>query len=228
MENYATSKTDLIKNPAPRCACVLLLDTSESMRGAPIDQLNAGLKVLLDEISSHEKALESVEIAIVAFGAKVTPVVSFTSADKVTVPLLVAAGPTPMVEAVKVGQMLLAERLNEYENAGIARLRPLVILMTDGQPTDAQGMPTDDYKATASLLRAASLRPHKDGAGIRVCCVAIGENARVDILSEFCSPAEPPIRIDPNEFRKLFRWFSVYLADIVHSQDAEKLRTDDW
>lgn len=30
-------------NPDPRCACVLLLDTSSSMSGAPIAALNQGL-----------------------------------------------------------------------------------------------------------------------------------------------------------------------------------------
>jgi hypothetical protein len=32
-------------NPEPRCACVLLLDTSGSMLGDPINALNEGLKV---------------------------------------------------------------------------------------------------------------------------------------------------------------------------------------
>ena len=33
-----------VDNPEPRCPCVLLLDTSGSMQGQPISQLNAGLK----------------------------------------------------------------------------------------------------------------------------------------------------------------------------------------
>jgi len=30
-------------NPEPRCPCLLLLDTSGSMQGRPISELNAGL-----------------------------------------------------------------------------------------------------------------------------------------------------------------------------------------
>ena len=35
-------------NPEPRCPCLLLLDTSGSMAGAPIAELNAGLVTFKD------------------------------------------------------------------------------------------------------------------------------------------------------------------------------------
>ncbi len=38
---------ELVSNPEPRCACVLLLDTSGSMNGNPLAQLNQGLKTLV-------------------------------------------------------------------------------------------------------------------------------------------------------------------------------------
>lgn len=38
-------------NPEPRCPCVLLLDTSGSMNGSPISELNKGLQVFKDELS---------------------------------------------------------------------------------------------------------------------------------------------------------------------------------
>ena len=34
----------------PRCPCVLLLDTSSSMQGLPIDALNQGLRTFKDEL----------------------------------------------------------------------------------------------------------------------------------------------------------------------------------
>jgi hypothetical protein len=36
--------SEFADNPEPRCACLLLLDTSGSMGGAPIRELNAGLQ----------------------------------------------------------------------------------------------------------------------------------------------------------------------------------------
>ena len=40
------SHNDLFQNPSPRCACMLVLDTSGSMSGAPIHELNQGLDAL--------------------------------------------------------------------------------------------------------------------------------------------------------------------------------------
>ena len=55
-------------NPEPRCPCLLLLDTSGSMQGAPIAELNAGLVTLKDELMADALAAKRVEIAIVTFG----------------------------------------------------------------------------------------------------------------------------------------------------------------
>jgi hypothetical protein len=38
---------EFAENPEPRCPCVLLLDTSSSMRGTPIAALQAGLQTSL-------------------------------------------------------------------------------------------------------------------------------------------------------------------------------------
>lgn len=40
-------KNDLIENPTARCACALVLDTSASMSGTPINDLNAGVAQLI-------------------------------------------------------------------------------------------------------------------------------------------------------------------------------------
>jgi hypothetical protein len=37
---------EFAENPEPRCACVLLLDTSGSMAGEKIDALNEGIRTL--------------------------------------------------------------------------------------------------------------------------------------------------------------------------------------
>ena len=46
--------TDIITNPEPRCPCLLLLDTSGSMHGAPIRELNGGLVTFRDELVADD------------------------------------------------------------------------------------------------------------------------------------------------------------------------------
>jgi hypothetical protein len=59
---------DLVANPEPRCACLLLLDTSGSMHGQPIAELNAGLVTLKDELMADAMAVQRVEIGVISFG----------------------------------------------------------------------------------------------------------------------------------------------------------------
>jgi hypothetical protein len=55
-------------NPEPRCPVILLLDTSGSMQGAPIAELNEGLATLQQELQRDELAAKRVELAVVTFG----------------------------------------------------------------------------------------------------------------------------------------------------------------
>ena len=59
---------DLIDNPTPRCACLLVLDISGSMSGAAIDELNAGVQTFIDAVHADEVAACSVEIAVITAG----------------------------------------------------------------------------------------------------------------------------------------------------------------
>jgi hypothetical protein len=48
-EQIPFGAAEFADNPEPRCPCLLLLDTSVSMRGRPIDELNAGLIAFKDD-----------------------------------------------------------------------------------------------------------------------------------------------------------------------------------
>ena len=50
--------SEFTENPEPRCACLLLLDTSGSMGGAPIRELNAGLQAFKEELSQDALAMK--------------------------------------------------------------------------------------------------------------------------------------------------------------------------
>ncbi len=86
-------------NPDPRCACVLVLDTSTSMAGEKIAQLNEGLQTFQHELRSDEIAQSRVEVAVVTFGP-VQIAVPFTSASEFKAPELVTTGDTPLGAAL--------------------------------------------------------------------------------------------------------------------------------
>jgi hypothetical protein len=54
-------------NPEPRCPCALLLDTSGSMRGQPVSELNQAIRTFKDELMGDEMAANRLEVAIIGF-----------------------------------------------------------------------------------------------------------------------------------------------------------------
>src|ERR1035441_1043763 len=118
-------------NPDPRCACVLLLDTSGSMDGPPILALNQGLQAFQADIQEDPLAKRRVELAIVTFGGSVRKVQDFTVAGNFTAPSLVAGGGTPMGEAVALGLQLVKSRKAEYKSNGVVYYQPWIFLITD-------------------------------------------------------------------------------------------------
>ena len=124
-------------NPEPRCPCLLLLDTSGSMSGKPITELNEGLKALGDDLRADSLASKRVELAIVSFGP-VNVELDFTSATQFFPPELRASGDTPMGAAIVNGLELLKARKASYktefmlyavgvENADMATLKKLSV-----------------------------------------------------------------------------------------------------
>ncbi len=130
---------DLVDNPEQRCPCLLLLDTSGSMHGRPIEELNAGLQTLKTELQSDSLASKRVELSIVTFGPAQVEM-EFTSANIFSPPQLNSSGATPMGEAIETGLELLRARKNSYRQAGVPYYRPWVFLITDGSPRTALRM----------------------------------------------------------------------------------------
>jgi uncharacterized protein YegL len=137
-------------NPEPRCPVILLLDTSGSMQGAPIAELNEGLATLQQELQRDELAAKRVELAVVTFGP-VQLAADFTTATTFTPATLTASGETPLGAAVLFGLALLEARKHVYRANGIAYYRPWVMLITDGAPTD-------DWQEAAAKVHAGRRR----------------------------------------------------------------------
>ena len=113
-----------VDNPEPRCPCVLLLDTSRSMAGAPIQQLYAGLRAFSEELAADPMAAKRVEIALVTFGP-VTVRQDFVPIDQLSPGPMVADNDTPLGAAILKGLDLIQSRKQQYQANGIAYYRPL-------------------------------------------------------------------------------------------------------
>lgn len=202
---------ELISNPEPRCPCVLLLDTSASMRGRPLEELNRGVQTFRSEILGDKLATQRVEVAMITFGP-VTKVSDFQTFDHFNPPQLQPTGDTPMGAAIVTGLDLLEERKQHYRAAGVSYYRPWLFLITDGAPTD-------DYREAARRVQAGDNDERKAFSfwGIGV------EGANMVKLGEICSPNRPPLKLGGLNFRELFVWLSASMKSVAQSRPGDSV-----
>jgi uncharacterized protein YegL len=192
-------------NPEPRCPCLLLLDTSGSMRGQPINELNAGIRLFRDELAADPMASKRVEIAIVGFGP-VQVLSDFQTADVFSPPTLEATGDTPMGAAIEEGLTLLEQRKQAYRVNGIAFYRPWIFLITDGGPTDG-------WTSAAAKVKSGEAEKHFSFFAVGV------QGARMDILRQLGT--REPLMLKELRFRDLFLWLSNSLGSVSKSRVGE-------
>ncbi len=195
------------ENPEPRCPCVLVLDTSGSMEGRPLTQLNAGYQTLLTELLEDALASKRVELAVVTFGP-VKLVQDFETPDMISASDLDVTGDTPMGEAIEFAIDLVKQRKDVYREAGIAYYRPWIFVITDGSPTDS-------WKAAARAVKEGE-------ASNAFSLFAVGvEGADMETLKQIA--VREPIRLKGLRFAELFRWLSNSLKSVSRSTTTERV-----
>jgi uncharacterized protein YegL len=223
-----TSSTDalaLFDNPATRCPVALLLDTSGSMSGAPIAELNAGFRCFVREVIGDDCARFAVELAVLTFGGSVTVEQPFTSLataelDEARMPTFAATGGTPMGEAMRQAFGMLEAQKRFYRSRGVPYYQPWMVLLTDGAPTDN--------------VAEASRIVHQLTAERKLVFLGVGVGNGVDMnaLAGICPPNRPPKRLAGLRFVEFFQWLSQSMAAVSRSASADARialpTTDGW
>ncbi len=149
-----------------------LIDTSGSMKGKKMGELNTVMEELIPEIRRVGEADTEVKVAVLTFSTEVRWMYSTPIAiEDFEWARLRASGVTSMGAAFK--ELSARMSRNSYLNSPSLSFAPVIFLMTDGYPSD-------DYREGLKELQSNSW--YKFGLK---AALGIGEEANDDVLAEF-------------------------------------------
>ena len=174
---------EFAQNPEPRCPCIILVDQSGSMDGRRINSVNKGLREFRDSLIKDELASARAEVAIIGFNHYTHTICDFTTVDRLEPPTLAAEGSTNISGAVHEAIRLLEERKKTYRSNGIESYRPIMVLITDGEPT------SDDPKLLANISN--HIASQEEGRHLTFFTFAV-DNADLKKLAQIAPPNGHP------------------------------------
>lgn len=126
----------IVNASEPHMACLLLLDTSGSMGGDPIRELNEGLNKFKLDVCEDKTTRDVLDIAIVEFNSGLNVVQEFVPIEYMEPVNLEARGGTNMSPAIQKSIDMVNERSRFYRRSGTEPYKPWIIMISDGAPQD--------------------------------------------------------------------------------------------
>lgn len=183
----------------------LLVDTSGSMSGEPIEAVKNGVQLLVSTLRQDPHALETAYLSVIGFGSEASVLTPLTELAAFQAPALTASGTTSMGGALRLAAQRIDEEVSRTTAETKGDWKPLLFLLTDGNATD-------DLKGGIEALRQRKV-------GTVVACAA---GHQVDEQS-LKSITEIVLRLDTADSATIgafFRWVSASIA--VGSQKVEQ------
>ena len=175
----------------------LLLDTSGSMYGEPIEAVKNGVQVLVSTLRSDPYALETAYLSIITFNNTAQQVTPLTELANFQQPNIDASGCTALGEALSLLANKVDQEVTKTTTDVKGDWKPLVFIMTDGVPTDD--------------IRKGLVEFRKRKFGMIVACAA-GQGADTTVLKQITECVVSLDTADSATIKSFFKWVSASVS----------------
>lgn len=175
----------------------LLLDTSGSMYGEPIEAVKNGVQVLVSTLRTDPYALETAYLSIITFNSTAQQVAPLTELSNFQQPNIEASGCTALGEALTLVSHMIDREVTKTTAEKKGDWKPLVFMMTDG-------VPTDDIRHGLEEFR-------KRKCGMVVACAA-GAGADTSVLKQITENVVSLDTADSSTIKQFFKWVSASVS----------------
>jgi uncharacterized protein YegL len=175
------------------------------MSGEPIEAVKNGVQVLVSTLRQDPYALETAFLSVITFDSSARQLVPLTELSMFQVPEIQASGPTALGDALSLLANKAANEVAKTTAEVKGDWKPLVFLMTDGEPTDSWQKGLADFQ--------------KQKFGMVVACAA-GAGANTSILKQITEVVVQLDTADSATIKAFFKWVSASVS--TGSQKIEK------
>jgi uncharacterized protein YegL len=167
------------------------------MTGEPIEAVKNGVQVLVSTLRQDPYALETAFLSVITFDVAARQLVPLTELSMFQVPEIQASGSTALGEALSLLANKAATEVTKTTAEVKGDWKPLVFIMTDGEPTDNWQKGLADFQ--------------KQKFGMVVACAA-GNAANTSILQQITQTVVKLDTADSATIKAFFKWVSASVS----------------
>jgi len=167
------------------------------MYGEPIEAVKNGVQVLVSTLRQDPYALETAYLSIITFDSSAQQVSPLTELAAFQQPTIQASGCTALGEALALLSQKADQEVTKTTAEQKGDWKPLVFIMTDGEPTDDLNKGLSEFK--------------KRKWGMVVACAA-GAGANTDTLKKITECVVSLDTADSATIKAFFKWVSASVS----------------